>query len=174
MIVTLVLPAQGRKRLCYIRIVLADSYIVPECVVRPGSLGGLISLYEGNYLKMRALLGDPARAPARGVSRVARDGDLHLSVEEGSRYTRLLRLTYLFDDAAGAVAEPDVAVRLFLDARVAEVAFWAGFQRHPRLAALAREHSREIDRRWACNMALGKWLDFLLENGHSYAPTPAA
>ena len=31
---------------------LADSYIVPECFVRPGTLGGLISLYEGNFIKL--------------------------------------------------------------------------------------------------------------------------
>jgi hypothetical protein len=151
---------------------LADSYIVPECLVRPGTLGGLISLYEGNYLKLHALLGDPGRHLTQAVSRTARDSDLHLSVEEGSRYTRLLRLTYLFDEPAGPVADPDVAVRLYLDARVAEVATWAGFQRHPQLSALAREYSRELDRRWACNMALGKWLDFLLDNGHSYAAAP--
>ncbi|MCC7488817.1 MAG: DUF1249 domain-containing protein [Gammaproteobacteria bacterium] len=106
------------------------------------------------------------------MSRTPRDGDLHLSVEEGSRYTRLLRLSYLFEDPAGPVAEPDVAVRLYLDARVAAVTAWAGFQRHPRLAALAHEYSGEIDRRWACNMAFGKWLDFLLDNGHSYRLTP--
>ncbi|GMU76064.1 MAG: hypothetical protein AMXMBFR45_15550 [Gammaproteobacteria bacterium] len=151
---------------------IADSYIVPECLVRPGSLGSLISLYEGNYLKLSALLGDPARPIGPAVSRVPRDGDLHLLVEEGSRYTRLLRLSYLFDEPAGPVAEPDVAVRLYLDARVAAVTAWAGFQRHPRLAGLATEYAGEIDRRWACNMAFGKWLDFLLENGHSYGLKP--
>jgi len=149
---------------------LVDSDIVPQCVVRPGSLGGLISLYESNYLKLGALLGDPATQLGPAVSRTARDNDLHLAVEEDSRYTRLLRLTYLFDEPGGSVAEPDVAIRLYLDARVAAVAGWAGFQRHPRLLALGREHPGEIDRRWACNMALAKWLDFLLDNGHSYAP----
>lgn len=148
---------------------LADSYIVPQCIVHPGSLGGLISLYEGNYLKLATLLGDPARSPGSAVSRTPHDCDLHLRVEDGSRYTRWLRLTYLFAEPAGAVAEPDVAIRLYLDARVAEVASWAGFQRHPRLAELMRWRSGELDRRWACNMALGKWLDFLLDNGHSYA-----
>ncbi|GMW05608.1 MAG: hypothetical protein AMXMBFR8_04050 [Nevskiales bacterium] len=148
---------------------LADSYIVPECILRPGTLGGLISLYEGNFLKLTSLLGDPARSQCQLVSRSRRDCDLHLSVEEGSRYTRLLRLTYVFDDPEGCVADPDLAVRLYLDARVAEVLAWARFHRHPGLADITHRYAREINRRWAHNMVLNKWLDFLLDNGHSYA-----
>jgi hypothetical protein len=161
------------NRLCYSRFMLADSYIVPECVLRPETLGGLISLYEGNFIKLAALLGDPARGAGQHVSHTSRDVDLHLSVDEGSRYTRLLRLTYLFEEPAGPVADPDLAVRLYLDARVAEVTGWAPFHRHPLLVDLARGHSREINRRWASNMVLSKWLDYLLDNGHSYAVTSA-
>jgi hypothetical protein len=152
---------------------LADSYIVPECLLRPETLGGLISLYESNFIKLVALLGDPARGAGQHVSRSSRDIDLHLAVEEGSRYTRMLRLTYLFEEPEGAVADPDLAVRLYLDARVAEVAGWAPFHRHLLLAELARGHSREINRRWASNMVLSKWLDYLIDNGHSYAVTGA-
>lgn len=149
---------------------LADSYIVPQCIVRPGSLGGLIALYEGNYLKLSRLLGELGERPQRAVSRSPRDSDLYMESREGSRYTRWLRLTYFFADPAGPVAEPDVSIRLYLDARVAEVASWAGFRRHPRLSAWFPVHADEIDRRWAQNMALGKWLDFLLDNGHSFLP----
>jgi uncharacterized protein YqiB (DUF1249 family) len=152
---------------------LADSYIVPECILRPETLGGLISLYEGNFLKLSRLLGDPARRTGHHVSTAERDIDLHLTIEEGSRYTRMLRLTYMFAEPQGSVADPDLAIRLYLDARVAEVVGWASFHRHPLLAELARGHARELNRRWASNMVLSKWLDFLLDNGHSYAVTDA-
>jgi hypothetical protein len=148
---------------------LADSYIVPECLVRPGTLGGLISLYEGNFIKLSALLGDVAALSGRCISRSSRDCDLHLSIEDGSRYTRLLRLTYVFDEGGTQVAEPDLCVRLYLDARVAEVIGWAQVGRHEGLSRLTEQYSRELDRRWARNMVLSKWLDYLLENGHSYA-----
>jgi uncharacterized protein YqiB (DUF1249 family) len=128
------------KPLCYIHIVLSDSYIVPECIVRPGTLGGLISLYESNFLKLASLLGDPWHLSGQFVSRCSKDCDLHLCIEDGSRYTRELRLTYLFDEPAGRIAS---------------------------------RHSRELDRRWARNIVLGKWLDYLLDNGHSYAVTGA-
>ena len=71
------------------------------------------------------------------------------------------------------VADPDLAVRLYLDARVAEVTAWAAFHRHELLADLTERYSRELDRRWARNIVLGKWLDYLLDNGHSYAVTGA-
>ncbi|MCK6372280.1 MAG: DUF1249 domain-containing protein, partial [Gammaproteobacteria bacterium] len=103
------------------------------------------------------------------VSRTPGDCDLHLAVDVGSRYTRSLRLTYLFDEKGGPVAEPDLAVRLYLDARVAEVMAWAECHRHPALNEIARGLGQEINRRWARNMVLSKWLDFLLDNGHTYA-----
>ncbi len=163
-------PSTGvPKTLCYIQNMLADSYIVPECLVRPGSLGALISLYEGNFIKLASLLGDPGRLSGQFVSKSSRDCDLHLCIEDGSRYTRELRLTYLFDEPAGPVAEPDLAVRLYLDARVAEVVASASFHRHELLSSLTERFSRELDRRWARNMVLSKWLDYLLDNGHAYA-----
>lgn len=146
---------------------LADRYIVPECILRPGTFGGLISLYEANFLKLRRLLGDPARAPGTHISYSARDCDLYVRIEAGSRYTRIYRLSYLFPESSGLVAEPDLTVRCYLDARVAEVTDWAAFHRHPHLRGLRRRYCQELDRRWACNIVLGKWLEYLLDMGHS-------
>jgi hypothetical protein len=145
----------------------AGSYIVPECILRPGTFGGLISLYEANYVKLRQLVGEPARPAEELVSTSLRDCDLHVRVEPGSRYTRVYRLSYLFDEPAGPVAEPDLTVRVYLDARVAEVVDWAAFHRHPHLRGLRRRYSQELDRRWAANTVLGKWLEYLLDMGHS-------
>jgi uncharacterized protein YqiB (DUF1249 family) len=167
-------PSTGlAKPLCYIHVMLSDSYIVPECIVRPGTLGGLISLYEGNFIKLASLLGDPWHLSGRFVSRCSKDCDLHIHIEDGSRYTRELRLTYLFDEPAGQVADPDFSVRIYLDARVAEVTDWAAFHKHRALSDLVSRHARELHRRWARNIVLGKWLDYLLDNGHSYAVTRA-
>jgi uncharacterized protein YqiB (DUF1249 family) len=154
---------------------LADSYIVPECIVRPGSLGGLMALYEANFIKLSSLVSDPARVPAELLSTSPRDLPLHLSIEEGSRYTRLFRLTYRFEEACGTeVPDPDMLVRVYLDARLAEVMAWAPFSRHPRLGVLAARYGRELDRRWSENMVLGKWLDYLLDMGHGFrTPRPA-
>jgi uncharacterized protein len=152
---------------------LTDSDMVTECLVLPGTLGGLISLYEANFIKLSALVGRADCDTGWFVSSSGRDLPLHLNVEEGSRYTRLLRLTYLFEEPAGPVADPDLAVKVYLDARLAEVVAWADFHRHDVLASLVRQYGRELDRRWAHNMVLSKWLDYLLDNGHGFSVTCA-
>jgi hypothetical protein len=154
--------------------VLADSYIVPQCLIAPRSLGALMALYEGNFLKLIAMapgLRQPRSFTAGEAGRVSRSGrdlDLHLTVEGEARYTVDLRLTYLFPDPAGAVADPDLRLRLYRDAGMVEVLGWAGTHRHPWLQKLAREAGRELDRRWSRNMMLGKWLDYLGDMGHAF------
>ena len=106
------------ETLCYSPNVLADSYIVPQCRAEPRSLGALMALYEGNFIKLIALapaLKLPgARSPGAGsqqaasISRTAHDLDLHLCVDAVTRYTIDLRLTYLFEEADGLAADPDL------------------------------------------------------------------
>jgi uncharacterized protein YqiB (DUF1249 family) len=162
------------ETLCYSPNVLADSYIVPQCRAEPRSLGALMALYEGNFIKLTALV--PAlKLPHAGktaaqtatVSRTARDFDLHLCVDAVTRYTIDLRLTYLFLDAEGLSADPDLHLRVYLDARMVEVISWSESHRHEVLRQLALSSSRELDRRWSRNIMLGKWLDYLRDMGHS-------
>lgn len=160
---------------------LADSYIVPQCSAEPRSLGALMALYEGNFIKLTALapaliepsgsLDFPPGAP--GFSRTARDLDLHLCVDAVTRYTVDLRLTYLFEEcsggaAAGVSADPDLHLRMYLDARMVEVTSWSISHRHAVLKELAATSARELDRRWSRNIMLGKWLDYLGDMGHSF------
>jgi len=149
---------------------LADSYIVPECVFGPGSFGGLMALYESNYLRLIHLLG-ATRIDARELrSYSADDQDLILTIESSSRYTQLLRLTYLFDEPDGPVADPDLCVRVYFDARMTEVISWAEHHKHSVLRSMHSRVSRQLGQCWNRNMVLSKWLDFLLERGHSFAP----
>lgn len=152
---------------------IADSYIVPECVIGPGSFGGLMALYESNYLKLRMLVGEIGATGERRLSTTPDDLDLYLSVESRSRYTHILRLTYFFEDDGETIADPDLVIRVYLDARMAEVAGWAAHHRHAMLEDLAVRFRRELDRRWSNNMMLSKWLDYLLEARHSFVDRPA-
>ena len=76
---------------------IADSLIVPECIFRPGSFTGLMTLYESNFLKLQKLLGDRFEGLQDGVSLAERDCDLHLNVLDRDRYTTTFRLTYWFE-----------------------------------------------------------------------------
>lgn len=155
---------------------LTDSNIVPECVYGPGSFGGLMALYEGNFIKLtRFLVHLPRDAGARYISADTADCDLYLTMESSVKYTQVLRMTYLFldeelPDEDRLIADPDLCVRLYLDARLVEVAGWASGHRHEVLKSLQQRFTRELDRRWANNMMLGKWLDYMLDLGHAFRP----
>jgi len=161
---------------------IADSLIVPECIYRPGSFTGLMTLYESNYIKLSQLVPDFDSLPI-GQSEVTVscsdvDHDLHLQVRLRERYTITLKLTYLFyPNVSGAQAQPpipdpDLTVRVYQDARLAEAVRVRDRHPHHKLQELARAHCRELDWRWRNNMMLNKWLDYLLEMGHGFAARP--
>jgi len=148
---------------------LADSYIVPQCAFGPGSFGGLMALYESNYLRLTHLLGPTQLSDARVFNSCsADDEDLFLTVESATRYTQVLRLTYRFEEADGCIADPDLCIRVYLDARMTEVVSWAKHHRHPVLRDLHSRLLRPVSQCWRRNMVLSKWLEFLLEKGHSF------
>ena len=146
---------------------LVDSLIVPQCIFRPGTFTGLMSLYESNYIKLRSLAGDLDWPAVSIVSVSARDQALHADVLRREPYTTTLRLTYWFDDGGAAVPEPDLVLRIYHDARLVEAVSSAESHRHAKLREWARAGRTELDRRWRRNMFLNKWLDYLFEVGHS-------
>jgi uncharacterized protein YqiB (DUF1249 family) len=150
---------------------IADTYMVTEGDVYPGSFGGLMALYESNFIKLAHLLGELRTGDINAVSHAPGDLPLHFTQEaqDANRYTVDLRLTYLFQHAGPPVADPDLRVRLYLDARMAEVRGWARHHRHGVLVHLREQYGRELDRRWSRNMMLSKWLDYLLDRGHTFA-----
>jgi uncharacterized protein YqiB (DUF1249 family) len=156
---------------------LVDSNILPQCFAGPGSFGGLMTLYEANFIKLNRLVSGLREHSADLLSRAASDCNLHLTIESRTKYTCELRLTYRFDDDAEAgregrdVADPDLVAKVFFDARMAEVQSWINSPRHELLRALQGRHRRELDLRWSRNIMLSKWLDYLLENGHFF-PSP--
>ncbi|HMB71927.1 MAG TPA: DUF1249 domain-containing protein [Gammaproteobacteria bacterium] len=152
---------------------IADSLLVPECVYRPGSFTGLMTLYESSYIKLQQLAGEHLTGLGDALSRVEGDCDLHLSVTSEDRYTTSFRLTYWFDvqkigTEPGQIADPDLSLKAYRDARLLEAVSLAEHHRHHKLRELALSHTAELDRRWQRNMLLNKWLDYLLEMGHRF------
>ena len=146
---------------------LVDSLLVPQCVYRPGTFTGLMTLYESNYIKLHQL-GFVTTWPADAVvSSSPRDNDLHAEIVRREPYTTTLRLTYWFDEAGVPAADPDIVVRVYHDARLVEAVSSGEAHRHAKLRELARTGNAELDRRWRLNMLLNKWLDYLFEAGHS-------
>lgn len=145
---------------------IVDSLCVTSWRARPVSFVSLMTLYESNYIRLRALAGDVRGLAGRVVSSVPGDLDLHLEALEHGPYTTILRLTYFFDDASGPVADPDLEVRVYHDARLAEASRCARWVRHPALAGLQAGLPTALGERWLRNMLLNKWLDYCAERGH--------
>jgi uncharacterized protein YqiB (DUF1249 family) len=142
---------------------------------RPRSFVALMSLYESNYLRLAELAGNLRELADVGVSRVAGDCDLRLSVSERSPYTTSVDLTYLFVAAADATdaidrvsTYPDMRVRIYHDARLVEAQEWATQHEHEALRRLRGQAERELDQRWARNTMLNKWLEYCSDRGHGF------
>ena len=143
-----------------------DSLCVTSWRARPVSFVSLMTLYESNYIRLRALAGDVRGLTGRSRSSVPGDLDLHVEALEHSPYTSILRLTYFFADAESAVTEPDLEVRVYHDARLAEASRGSRSVRHPGLARLQDGLPSALGERWRRNMLLNKWLDYCAERGH--------
>ena len=140
--------------------------------------GGLIrhrfadlqELYETNYRLLRRLVPDIGAVAGEACSRVAGCLDLHLSVVERHKYTTILSLTYLFDREGGPVAEPGLLIRLYHDAKLAQVGACGacvGAAASPR----GHGHPDPLIRQWEAGLFLEKWLVYCLERGHRFPPT---
>lgn len=148
---------------------ISDSLLVPECVYRPGTFSALMTIYESNFLKLERLLDGLDPAGEAWVSAATEDCDLHLELLRSERYTTTFKMTYWFDDVAeGRVADPDLIVRIYHDAALAEGAGGRHAHQHRVLRELARIHRVELDRRWRTNIMLNKWLDYVLHMGHTF------
>jgi uncharacterized protein len=136
---------------------------------RPRSFVSLMTLYESNFIRLGWLV--PGLRGIRGSlrSEVACGPALELSVVEQCRYTTALHLTYLFGEGADAAREPELEIRVYHDARLAEACGTGGVPAHPGLKRLAAAVETGRGERWSCNMLLNKWLEYCVGSGHRFA-----
>lgn len=113
---------------------------------RPRSFVALMALYESNFVRLGWLAGELGRLHDEQGSCVEGDCELRLIVLERARYTTTVRLSYAF-------GEPDLIVRIYHDARLAEV-----------------QGEGDAGSRWRSNMMLNKWLEYCADRGHRFSP----
>jgi uncharacterized protein YqiB (DUF1249 family) len=136
------------------------------------TVGDLMALCEENFTLLSRLAPGLSEASGLSVSRIEGGVDLHLSVEEQSRYTTVLRLTHYFDEPARPGgrsprrADPDALLRVYHDARQVEVLDLRQtvLPRHTEYRAPA------LAAKWRLNLFLFKWLSYCLQQGHRFAP----
>ena len=142
---------------------------------RPRGFAALMSLYESNYLRLVALTGDPAQLSGERTSHVAGSCDLRLTVLEQCPYTTTVGLTHVFHDRSAVapghetlLTYPDVRIRVYSDARMAQAQHWPADQPEP-CSSNPQQAERELEQRWLHNNMLNKWLEYCLDLGHRLA-----
>ncbi|WP_350017081.1 DUF1249 domain-containing protein [Rhodanobacter sp. IGA1.0] len=133
----------------------------------PGRFEFLMGLYAENYHRLTRLFQPQQLAPGRYVSNVDDGLDVHLSVQERHPYTLELELTYDFVDIDTGRRAPSAQLRMYTDAHVAEA-----LHCHPGrhlwqvLGPFPPAHS-VFQHRLRMNGFLSRWLEYLVEQGHS-------
>lgn len=130
------------------------------------TLSELISLYEGNFLRLQRLAPELDSMEGTSRSSVAGALDLYLTVLQRFPYTSDLILSYRFPDPVGGVtvAEPDAHLRVYHDVRAVEL---LAHSRRRRRRWRSGDHS-ELMRRWRMNRFLYRWLRFCTHQGHLF------
>lgn len=126
----------------------------------------LHNLYETNYRLIKRLIPDLGNIDASASSHVDNMPGLYLKVLEHTPYTSVVTLTHQFPVGEIHIDVPDLWLRIYHDARVAEViAHNDGVG-----PAYARQYTRhqELDRdiKWMLNKFATAWLKSCLKMGH--------
>jgi uncharacterized protein YqiB (DUF1249 family) len=145
--------------------VLARATRIP----RIGRFGWLMGLYAENHRKLVRLFAPGGLAVGSYASSIGDGLDLRLDVIEQHRYTSELRLTYMLIDAASGAPDPSAFVRLYRDAHQAEATHCHAGKRWQDAIGLFPPTDTLIRHRLRMNTFLGKWLDYLAEQGHGVA-----
>lgn len=135
---------------------------------RPVTFAGLMTLYESNYVRLKWLLPELPGQDTCRVSTSSADMALYLRVVEVCPYTTTLWLSYLFQDGPQLVADPDLFVRVYHDARMVEAMACTDRHRHRALREFATGEGSELERRWVRNIMLNKWLEYCADHGHQF------
>ncbi|WP_428467237.1 DUF1249 family protein [Photobacterium minamisatsumaniensis] len=127
---------------------------------------GIMRLYETNYAKLLPLLPKNDQVGDRCVYCVF-DYEYHLTVIESTRYTTVIELCLMGDDALPNYMVPRLKVRLYHDARVAEVCSAQQISRLKPRYDYPNLRMHQKDEKHQVNRFLGDWLAYCLRNGIS-------
>lgn len=143
---------------------MLDSTLTHPARRQESRFGTLMDLYEKNYLLTR-LLAPGLRDMRIGehVSEVNGCLSLYLHIQEKARYTTTYGLSYRFDASSRYPKQPNLVIRSYHDAHVAEVlsGVVCGVEYGNRVP-------RSLDSSWRLNRFLYKWLHYCIYRNHSF------
>ena len=135
----------------------------------PRSFAGLMGLYESNFRRFVRLLPEIDIPFEQAVSHSPKERDLHLRVLERCKYTTTVHLTYWFGPEEAQRADPDLTVRIYRDAELAEAVHCDSASRYAAIAGVDLAHGDVLNAQWPRNLLLNKWLAYCLQQGHGFS-----
>ena len=144
-----------------------DSIANNQIINRPSRFSYLMGLYGANYWQLTRMFGP--RSLVTGCYRSRGHSGLPLQIEilERHPFTTELRISYeMLDDLTGQ-PDPSAHLRLFSDARVAEVTACYFGSRLEDVLGRSAPAATVFRHRLQMNSFLSKWLDYLDQCGHS-------
>ena len=139
----------------------------PARLPRIGRLSWLMELYGENHQRLARMFDAASLAEGAYVSSVGDGVDLYLDVLARHAYTVDLRMTYGMRDPVTGERDPSAFVRVYRDARQAEATHCYIGRRWQDVLGLWPDPKVLVGHRLRMNTFLGKWLEFLGEQGHS-------
>lgn len=133
----------------------------------PGRFGWLMNLYDDNYWRLSRVFGAEALTVGRYRSSVHDGLDVDLTVLERAPYTAEIKLSYAFVDALTGQPEPSAHIRVYADARAAEVTACYFGSRLEHVLGDQASIATIVDHRLRMNAFLNKWLEYLEALGHN-------
>lgn len=140
--------------------------MVPPPLPRYSRLAWLMGLYGENYQRIGRLIPHGELKPGAYQSRIGDGLDLLVEVLEVHAYTLELRLSYRLRDPVTGENDPSAYVRIYRDARQAEVTHCYIGRRWQDLLGLHPTPKAMFSHRLRMNSFLNKWLDYLVGQGH--------
>lgn len=139
----------------------------PVSIPRPRRFGYLMALYAENLTKFQRLIQPERCFQGLWRSSLGEGPDLYLEVLERHRYTTEFRLSYNLRDPLTGQPDPHVLLRQYHDAHLLEASHCHAGRRWQDVLGLHPAPATLVGHRLRMNIFLGKWLDYLAEQGHS-------
>ena len=129
-------------------------------------LSWLMGLYGENYQRMSRLFDLPSLQTGGYLSQCVNGLDLMVEVLEVHPYTLELRLSYRMSDPVTGQPDPSAYVRVYSDARQAEVTHCYIGRHWQDALGLFPSPKVMFGHRLRMNSFLNKWLEYLASQGH--------
>ncbi len=128
----------------------------------------LEQIYESNYRKLLRLIPNLSSIKNNAIGYSAGKPALHLEIIEKSTYSITLQLSHCFEKAPDHFFEPAVKIRIYLDARLAEVIRDHAKSDVFRMINKLEQNNKVIDYKWSLNYFLEKWLSHCLQKKYQF------